>query len=252
MLPIWRIIARFHFARGDYDKALTLYRRIVALGGIPNDKLSLSRILLKTGHFAEAEKLLRSLSQSDLRPAEIIQAKLNLALAIWKQGDLDDAVRRVELVYADNKVTHVYATLGYLYIEQGDLARALAFNQEAFEYNSQNAEIRDNLGQCLQELGETEKALEIYAALAKEKTPPFFPEWHFHYGLTLLDAGHREEALVQLRIARNWRITGLSVLTKEKVQDVIDRVEAEATVGVDSVEPPTDPASLSSGTPPEA
>lgn len=252
MLRLWKIIARYHFARGDYEKALALYRRIVALSGLANDKLSLSRILLKTGHFAEAEKLLRSLSQSDLRPEEIIQARLNLALAIWKQGDLEDAIRRIELVYADNKVTHVYATLGYLYIEQGDLPRALAFNQEAFEYNSQNAEIRDNLGQCLQELGETEKALEIYAGLAREKTPPFFPEWHFHYGLTLLDAARREEALVQLRIARNWKITGLSVLTQEKVQAVIDRVEAESAGAVDNVEPPTDPASLSSEPPPEA
>ena len=74
MLRLWRTIAKFHFARGDFEKALALFRRIVALGGMASDKVSLSRILLKTGHFAEAEKLLRSLSQSDLRPEEIIQA----------------------------------------------------------------------------------------------------------------------------------------------------------------------------------
>ena len=243
MLRIWRNIAKFHFPRGDYEKALALFRRIVALGGLPIDKLSLSRSLLMTGHFTEAEKVLRGLSQGDLRPDEVIQAKLNLALAIWKQGDLDDAVRRIEAIYADHQVTHVYATLGYLYIEQRDLANALAFNQEAFEYNAKNAEIRDNLGQCLQELGETEKALEIYVALAKEQTPPFFPEWHFHYGLTLLDAGRPEEALVQLRIARNWKITGLSVLTQQKVQAVIDRVEAGATASTEAVEPSSEPAS---------
>jgi pentatricopeptide repeat protein len=252
MLRLWRTLAKFHFARGDYEKALALFRRVVALGCIPSDKLSLSRILLKTGHFAEAEKVLRGLSQSDLRPEEIIQAKLNLALAIWKQGDLDDAIRRVEAVYADHKVTHVYATLGYLYIEQGDLPKALSFNQEAIEYNSKNAEIRDNLGQCLQELGETERALAIYAEMAKEKTPPFFPEWHFHYGLTLHDAGRREEALLQLRIARNWKITGLSVLTQEKVQAMIDRVESEATGGLEIDESPAEPESLPGETPPEA
>ena len=227
MLRLMRFLANFHYGRGRTEKALTLYRWICRNGGGPRDRMSLGRLLLKTGHFDEAETELKKISRSDLRPIEVVQVRLNLALALWKKGQLDEAVTRMEAVYAENKITLVYACLGYLLVEQGDLHKALAFNQEAYAYNPKNSEIRDNLGQCLLELGETGNALEIYQALAKDKHPPTFPEWRYHYALALEAAGRRDEALDQLKLATVSRFSSLSSIRPEKIQAEIARLKAD-------------------------
>jgi tetratricopeptide (TPR) repeat protein len=226
MLRFYRIYAKYLYAKGEFQKALVVYERIVRDSKSSKDRLSLSRIYLKAGRFDDAETQLRKINLMDLDKIEVVQAKISLAQAVWKKGDLKDAIRRVEAVFETEKITLVYATLGYLYIEAGDLKKALAFNQEAYAYNPANTEICDNLAECWLALKDYPKALELLEALSKLKVVPSFPEWRYHYGLALEGVGRREEALAQLKIALAGRYSALSALSPATVQKAVDRVEA--------------------------
>jgi len=226
MLRFYRIYAKYLFGKGEFQKALVLYERIVRDSKTSRDRLSFARILMKVGRFDDAETQLRKLNLVDLDKIEVVQAKLNLAQVVWKKGDVKDAIRRVEAVFETEKITLVYATLGYLYVEAGDMKKALAFNQEAYEYNSANSEICDNLAECWLALKEYQKALELLEAISKQKIVPVFPEWRYHYGLALEGLSRNEEALVQLKIALAARFSALSAINPEKVQKAADRVEA--------------------------
>ena len=148
MIRLDRFRAKSFFNTGEYEKALILYEKVVKVSKTSRDRMSLARIYLKAGRFDDAEAQLRKLNLADLNAVEGIQAKISLAQTIWRKGDLKDAIRRVELIFQTEKITLVYATLGYLYIVAGD-KKALDFNQEAYAYNPANAEIGDNLGECL-------------------------------------------------------------------------------------------------------
>ena len=56
-----------------------------------------------------------------------LDAKMNLALVRWKQGRLQEATDMLEEVHGKIKTTALYGSLGYLYIESGDLGKSALF-----------------------------------------------------------------------------------------------------------------------------
>jgi tetratricopeptide (TPR) repeat protein len=219
------------FDARKYEEALALYRKATQKGPDARDRLSISRLCLKLGRWDEAEEELRKIDRNKLSSLEVLQARINLILAKWKKGDLDDAIRRAEALYAEEKVTLTYATLGYLYIERAlakkDWKKAIAFNKEAMDYNGSNGEIQDNYAQALLESGDWEGALAAYEAMAKQKVPPTFGEWRYHFGQALAKAGRLDEALEQMRLALARGYSALSALDEATVKAAIERLEAK-------------------------
>lgn len=219
------------FKAGRYEEALALYRKATQKKIDSRDRLSIGRILLKLGRWDEADEELRRIDRTGLSSLEVLQARINLVLIRWKKGDLDEAIKRMEAIFGEEKVTLTYATLGYLYIERAiakkDFRKALAFNLEAHEYNPQNAEIKDNYAEALLHSGDWQKALGIYEAMAAEKTPATFAEWRYHYGLALERAGRPDEALAQCRQALAKGVSALSPLSMDAVKATVERLEAK-------------------------
>lgn len=219
------------FDARKYEEALALYRKATQKGADSRDRLSISRLCLKIGRWDEAEEELRKIDRAKLSELEVLQARVNLCLVKWKKGDLDDAIKRAESLFAEDKVTLTYATLGYLYIERAyakkDWKKAVSFNKEAYEYNTTNGEIQDNYAQALLESGDWQAALAIYEPLAALKTPPAFGEWRYHYGQVLEKAGKPEEALAQYRLALARGFSALAALDDATVRRAIDRLEAK-------------------------
>ena len=59
MLRFYRIYAKYLFGKGEFQKALVIYERIVMDSKTSRDRLSLARILMKLGRFDYAEAQLR-------------------------------------------------------------------------------------------------------------------------------------------------------------------------------------------------
>lgn len=172
--------------------------------------------LLKYGHFDHAEKVLEQLITPNSTPSHRSSINMNLALVRWKQNRLEEAISMLEVINERMKTSVLYGSLGYLYIEQGNLERALTYNLEAYDYNETNTVILDNLGLNYIQLNEWNKAEDIYNKLIPLK--PKFPEAYYHQGLVHDNKGEFSQAYDCYVEALRQPFTYISTEPKELIE----------------------------------
>lgn len=180
-------------------------------------------LLLREGNVEGADKILKPLLQKDIKNEDKGLVKSNYALILWKKGLLEDAIALLEETLKEYKNSTNYGSLGYLYVLNGDLEKSLQFNLEAYDYNSGNAVILDNLGQTYFLIKEYDKSEKIYEELMSKK--PTFPEAYYTYGLVLLEKNKKEEALEFIKKSLNYSTSFLSTLTKEEIENKVIELE---------------------------
>jgi tetratricopeptide (TPR) repeat protein len=211
------------YQKGDFEGALNDLKAAVAKDP-KNAKIrsTYAFLLLKLGYHDEAgvqlEEAFKTAPEADKN-----SMKVTKALILWKQGKLDEAIDLLTELIKDYETTNVYATLGFLLIEKGDLERALEFNLQAKDYNSSSPIILDNLGTTYFLLGEVDKALETHEEAMKCK--PNFPEAFYNYARVLEKTGDIEKALYMTRHALTLRFWNTSTVTKEEVEAYMKTLE---------------------------
>lgn len=223
---IYGLMGNVRYTKGDLPGALKWYGRAYKTrkSGVKRE-ISYGYLLLKSGRTDEAEGIFNELSGKELQESDKNSVRSNLALVLWKKGDLDSAITMLEDIIREYKTGAIYGSLGYFYILKGDLEKALEFNLEAAEYDSINTVILDNLGLNYYLLDQTDKSLETYKKLLSLK--PAFPEAYYNYGRLLLKLGRADEALEMLRRARQYKVSFLSTVTKEDIESSIEKLEKE-------------------------
>lgn len=221
---IFNHLASRAYTSGDYDKALRLLEKALKL----SPKNSAMRgayawLLLKLGNTGEAEIQIDQALANAAREEQKSTLNVTKSMVLWKKGELDQAISLLEKVLESYKNSNVYATLGFLYLEKGDLDKALSFNLEAYDFNSTNAIILDNLG-CTRLLrGEYEEAREIYMQLMKLK--PQFPEAFYNYARVLAHFGELDKAIYMCRTALSLKFWNTSTITREQVENTLMELE---------------------------
>lgn len=224
----YRLRGQMDYQKGNYQKAAKWFGK-----GIDNKKAGVELkvhygfVLLKSGRLEEAEKALTEAVKDSKTMDEKNLAKSNLALVIWKKGELDNAYAMLKEVIEEYKTTAIYGSIGYLAIEKGDLDEALKINLEASEYNPDNAIIQDNLAHLYHLRGEKEKAEEIFKKLMEKS--PHFPEAYFDYGKLLEDYERYEEAAAMYNKALSCTFSFNGTITKEEVQRCLTELKRKVT-----------------------
>lgn len=215
-----------YYAIGDMDTACSWYNKALDSKNCkPRTRISFGYLLLKMGRLEESEKVFSDIAKLKLNDADKSQFKMSYALVKWKSGKLDEAVEMLQEVYNTYKCTTVYESLGYLLLLKGDLDKALEFNMEAYDYNTDDNVISDNLGETYYYIGNYEKSLVIYEKLIPKN--PNFPEPYFHYGLLLKEKGEKEKALSMFEKALTFKQSFLSNLTHEQIENEISKIKPE-------------------------
>jgi len=229
---VFSIMGNVSYGRGDMKKSAEWFSKAYMTGKArPNTIISYAYLLLKLGNVDDSEGILKKFISASPSHDDEMLAKSNLALVLWKKGDLDGAINMLEEVFATYKTTTVYGSLGYLMLLKGDLEKALAFNQEAYEYNDNNSVIVDNLALNYYLLGELDKAEEIYEKLMTKN--PTYPEAYYNYGLTLEAKNKIDKALEVMEKALDFKFSFLSNVSREEVENKIQELKAKKQ---DSVE----------------
>lgn len=222
---IYRVKAQMEYGKGNLKEAEKWFKRAANSKKAGTDVLvSYGFILFKEGKLKEGEEIFLKAIDKSKNQDERNMAKSNLALVMWKKGDLDKALEMLKEVISEYKTTAVYGSLGYLAIEKGDLDEALKINLEAYEYNSDNAIILDNLAHLYHLRGEMELAEELFDKLIKKE--PHFPEAYYDYGKYLEDAGKTDEAAEMYRKALKCTFSFNNTITKEQVQIALNNLTA--------------------------
>jgi tetratricopeptide (TPR) repeat protein len=179
-------------------------------------------MLMKAGKPEQAERVL----QDTLRakpPHDIqMQAKSNLATAYWLLNKRGEAVRLLEDVHREYKTVTVVGNLGYLKLLAGDPEEALAFNEEAYEYDDNDLTILDNLAQNYYMLGRWEDAAAMYAKVMDRS--PKHAEPYYYYAQTLAALGRTDEAAAQAKLALDKPLALVTSITGEEIEALASKL----------------------------
>ncbi len=217
------IMARFaaiYAGKGNTAKAFRLYRKADKMGKMTyNAQINCGYFFLKNGYLKDARIIFNKLMMDKkLTKVQKLQLKSLQALVVWKEGNLDEAIEMLEEVTKEYITSLTYQSLGLLYIIKRDKEKAMSYCLEAYEYNSDDMVIMDNLAEAYALCGETEKAMETYERLLEKN--PHFPDAYYGYGILLMQEGKREEGLDYIGRALNKQFSFLSALPRERVESI--------------------------------
>lgn len=207
------------YMQGDTEKALQLLEKMYGMKSAdPQHLVGYGYLLLRDKQLEKAEKVLSEALAAARTQETRMKAKVNLATANWLSGRKDEAIALLEEVHAGYKNTLVYANLGYFKLLHASPEEALAYNEEAHDYNDSDMTIMDNLAQTYYVLGRYEEAADMYAKVM-EKTPKH-ADSYYYYALTLQKLGRLEEAREQAGTAAQKEPALVTTLTKADLEQL--------------------------------
>ena len=218
LMAVW---GKLQWQRGNEADALKCFKCAEKIGNMGVDNsIMYGYLLLRAGDFEKAREVLTLASMSTAKEPLRKRIKSMLALVEWKEDNIDQSIEMLEEVIDGYKNTAVYQDLGLMYILKGDRENAMRFNLEAYEFNSDDMVILDNLAETYALCGEIEKAAETYEKLLEKE--PHFPEAYYGYGMLLIDRGERERGIDLIKQSLDKRFSALSVKTREQVQQLLE------------------------------
>ena len=221
-----RFASQAYFINGNVEKADKLYKKAYKTGLMDAScKTSYSAFCLRENRFEKGRRLLNEvINSSRTADTERENAKHNLAILTWKEGNLEEAIKIMEEVHTKVPATNTYGSLGVLYLERAkentSYSDCLDFMREAYDYNNSDKTIADNLGELYLNLGEYEEAKKIYDILLT--TSLITPMPYYNYGRVLKNLGDTDGARENFEKALTCRFTSVLTVTREMIQQEID------------------------------
>ena len=217
------VFAKLQYHKRDYNKAMKFFKIADKIGNLNvNNKMLLGYTCLRCGELEDARKHLQlcaSLTKRD--SADRHRVNNLIALVNWKEGHLDDAIEILEdIISADYKNTLIYQNLGILYNISGNKEKALSFNLEAYDFNSDDHIIIDNLAEAYALNEDYDKAIELFEGLINSDPEPRFPEAYYGYGEVLIRTGKKEEGMKMIEKSLTKPFSYLSIAPKEKIEEL--------------------------------
>ena len=223
-------------AEAKYTEALRSMRRRTGWAtSRPNITQGYALLLLREGHFDEAKALLEQMSKNkSLSKDDWFQLRVQYSICLWRMGELDKAMETMGRAAAYKMNGNVYSTFGMYWVDKarrdGDYEAALEFNNQALDYDDEDAATLDNLGQLYELMAERDaekageyraKALDFYKKAHAEKprqiTTLYYLAKMYH------EDGNDAKARELLSIRDSLYISAICPVTRE----MIDALAAE-------------------------
>ncbi len=223
--------AKRQFSKGNIEKAVKIFNIASKVGNLNvANRIVYGYLLLRSGQVDDALVELRgALPMTKPDSADRYQIKNFTAIAYWKQGNLKYAIEELEEVTETGfKNTRIYENLGILYNLGDDKEKALSFNEEAYEYNSDDNIIADNYADALAICGQLEKSAEIYKDLVSREPEPRFPEAYYGYGRVLIELGEREKGMQMIEKSLTKTFSFLSIKPREEIEKMLEDIKKDA------------------------
>lgn len=148
-----RSSGKYQEAQAKLDEAFVLYGQSYE-GGYRRSSVVLAYAILtmQRGDFARARELmLEANKDKTMSKDDRFTLRVNYSICQWKLGQLDKAIETIQTAANVKKNSLIYTTLGMYYVDKaratGAFEEALAFNQEAMDYDDEDASTLDNMAQ---------------------------------------------------------------------------------------------------------
>ncbi len=185
--------------------------------------------LIRMSRTKQAEYILNDLlnQQKKLKPKEVQMAKQNLSLVMYKTERFDKAKELMEEVFSQAKTSGTYGTLGYYKILADGADKALAFCEEAYDYDNEDAVIVDNLLMVYISLKRFEDGRRALDAFLKNSNKRL-PELYYHAAQIEHALSHEEEAARYLRLAKEQKRSFLTTVSEEELESLSREIVSKA------------------------
>ena len=215
--------------KGDYEGAMAAYEQVYADGYLAASyMLPYSVLLLKKGgeeNYLKVKEILKKAEKApDLTPQRRQELWVDYAVAQYKLNQLDKAINLLEASHKKGPCGTTYQCLGFLYVEAGDAEKALAYNQEAVEYDDEDPVCLDNLAQTYYRLLNDKETAKKYFDKAHEIRPGQIDTLYFLAKYDL-EKGDRQAAVEKLEKAAEGRFSPLNYASKEQVLQEIEELK---------------------------
>lgn len=218
---ILAVFAANKYYSGKKEKGLKLFKISDKIGTLsPQNSMRYGYALLRVGLLDEARKKLNLAYMTAKKEPLKKSISSVLALVFWKDGDLDGAINLLEDVLQDFKNTAVYQNLGLMYVLKGNAEKALKFNLEAYDFNSDDLIIKDNLAESYVLSGDIRAASKLYEEILEKE--PHFPEPYYQYGTLLFENGEEKRGIELIEKSLTKTFTFLSENPKEYVENLLE------------------------------
>lgn len=213
-------------AKAAHKEAIELYQQAMDAGDrTPRYMMAYGVLLMREREFEKARELMLATEKAPgLTKDEKRQLRINFGICEWKLGHLDNAIDQMKKAGYDHMNSMIYGSLGYMLIEKaretGDFAEAVKFNEEALDYDDEDAVVLDNMGQLNLAMGEREKAL-VFFRKAHEQKPSQVDTLYYLAKLAAED-GKAGEAKEYLGTALEGNFSALCTTTREMAQGLLD------------------------------
>ena len=216
-------------ARAKHDQAIKLYDEAVKAGcNKASYLMAYGVLLLRYGRFDESKELfLKAEHTPGITKDEKKQLRVNFAIAQWKLGNLDSAISQLKIALNEGATGLIYGSLGYVLIEKarqtGDFTEAIAFNNEALDYDDEDAVVLDNMGQLNLAMGNKEKALEYFTKAHEYK--PRQVDTLYYLARIAGKNGDKAKAVEYLNSALDGNYSALCTTTRQQAADLKKEIE---------------------------
>ena len=216
------LMGQREYGKGNNNKALTILKKAHELSDRrPSNSITYAYILLRCGNTDEAARILNYvLLNKNLKPNVKMTARQNLSLVRYRQGDITEARRLMELVFEQYKTTGVYGALGYYKILAAD-SDAEQFCLEAYDFNADDKVIIDNLVQIYLEKGEPNKAKELSDKSIDAGNKGI--EIYYHAGQVAVALCDTETAAEMFKLALSCRRSFMTTVSETEIESALEK-----------------------------
>ena len=206
---------RLQYAKNP-EKALKWMERGYKKGLNIGHLESYAYYLMREGQPEKSEKIYKQLLAENLKPDLRMKIQADIAVLYMKTGRVDEALEEMEEVSLNFNNTTTYGTLGYLYLVKNNRKKAFLCNKEAYDYNSDDPIILDNMVQLYIKDGRYREAKQYADMLVAKK--PYFIEGYYDSAFVYLKLGEIEKAKEIFEQGKDCRITFMSTVTSEDME----------------------------------
>lgn len=215
---VYALLGSRAYGNNDTQKAIKWFKKAIATGKASGAiRNNYAMILLRTGDPKGAEEIFNAVINSNSCTAEEKRsAKQYRSMAYLKQGNKDLALSEAKELFADSKNTITYGLMGYfMQLTNTDNNELLTLCEEAYDYNSDDRDIIDNLVVALTRNNLLDRAKKLASEL--RESHPTFVEAFYHSAIIELKLGNKEAAKEHLSHIPDCRRSFLTTVSEEEI-----------------------------------